>query len=204
MVCSPSCPCGYVQFTFSLYPFTNKLSSMSFCEAVIIKVTSGYGKLNTSTLLSFLFLIVLGLAFHIHPLSPWSSVVDMLFNELFLVNEIDVVSLSRFTLGTREVQLLYPCIAYCEFVLCSLFFSVLFSILFLILPFDTCCRPEAFKTAIADDPSTSQEPISETVEEMNSSDDDGLPPLEANLNRVRPAEFRSDSGSDSVSESEST
>ncbi|KAM7494699.1 hypothetical protein LguiB_029308 [Lonicera macranthoides] len=37
--------------------------------------------------------------------------------------------------------------------------------------------------------------------ELNSSDDDGLPPLEANTNRLRPAAFQSDRDSDSDSDS---
>ncbi|KAL8126323.1 uncharacterized protein LOC141720825 [Apium graveolens] len=34
-------------------------------------------------------------------------------------------------------------------------------------------------------------------DEVDISDDDGLPPLEANMNRTRPAEFQSDADSDS-------
>ncbi|XP_077216227.1 nucleic acid-binding, OB-fold-like protein [Tasmannia lanceolata] len=60
--------------------------------------------------------------------------------------------------------------------------------------------PEIFKTIIADDSnSCSQRPKLQLEEEGNSSDDDGLPPLEANTNRIRPPEFHSGSESDSDS-----
>ncbi|KAL5538489.1 hypothetical protein UlMin_044403 [Ulmus minor] len=59
--------------------------------------------------------------------------------------------------------------------------------------------PEIFKTTILDDSSGSL-PRETTQEEENvleSSDDDGLPPLEANTNRIRPFELHSDTESDS-------
>ncbi|KAL4584364.1 hypothetical protein LXL04_008964 [Taraxacum kok-saghyz] len=52
--------------------------------------------------------------------------------------------------------------------------------------------PEIFKSAIVDTTSTVEE--NEELEE--SSEDDALPPLEANTNRRRPPELRSDSESD--------
>ncbi|XP_010253036.1 PREDICTED: probable RNA-binding protein EIF1AD [Nelumbo nucifera] len=61
--------------------------------------------------------------------------------------------------------------------------------------------PEIFKTTNKDDScSHLQRPASQPEEEWNSSDDDGLPPLEANLNRSRP-NFCSDSESCSDIES---
>ncbi|XP_023730326.1 uncharacterized protein LOC111878039 [Lactuca sativa] len=55
--------------------------------------------------------------------------------------------------------------------------------------------PEIFKSAIVEkNPSTTQE-----NEEVESSEDDGLPPLEANTNR-RPVELGSDTESDSERE----
>ncbi|XP_058110682.1 uncharacterized protein LOC131253626 [Magnolia sinica] len=57
--------------------------------------------------------------------------------------------------------------------------------------------PEIFKTTVADDPNGHlQRPLSQLEVESNSSDDDGLPPLEANTNRIRPHELQSDSESD--------
>ncbi|KAL6562604.1 hypothetical protein OROGR_003611 [Orobanche gracilis] len=69
--------------------------------------------------------------------------------------------------------------------------------------------PEIFKSAVSDEPCgslkghTSTQQINETQNEDDSSDDDdGLPPLEANMNRVRPIECQSDPESDSDTESE--
>ncbi|XVF81924.1 hypothetical protein PTKIN_Ptkin16aG0001500 [Pterospermum kingtungense] len=42
----------------------------------------------------------------------------------------------------------------------------------------------------------------EVKDELESSDDDGLPPLEANLNRIRPFELQSDNESNSESDTE--
>ncbi|OVA03640.1 Translation initiation factor 1A (eIF-1A) [Macleaya cordata] len=63
--------------------------------------------------------------------------------------------------------------------------------------------PEIFKAAILDGSNGHpQGSTSQAAEDLNSSDDDeddGFPPLEANLNRIRPLEFHSDpeSGSES-------
>ena len=43
----------------------------------------------------------------------------------------------------------------------------------------------------------------EEDDELDSSDDDGLPPLEANTNRIKLPEFHSDAESNSGSESDS-
>ncbi|KAK9159337.1 hypothetical protein Scep_005911 [Stephania cephalantha] len=58
--------------------------------------------------------------------------------------------------------------------------------------------PDIFKTAIRQEnsdehPHTSP---SEMLEETDASDEDGLPPLQANLNRVRPCELPSDTESE--------
>ncbi|KAL6571768.1 hypothetical protein OROHE_002637 [Orobanche hederae] len=68
--------------------------------------------------------------------------------------------------------------------------------------------PEIFKSIASDEPcgslkgQTSKQQVNETENEDDSSDDDGLPPLEANMNRVRPIECQSDPESDSDTESE--
>ncbi|KAF6143023.1 hypothetical protein GIB67_041091 [Kingdonia uniflora] len=64
-------------------------------------------------------------------------------------------------------------------------------------------RPQAFRKDITDDSNSHlQVPASQAEEELNSSDvDDGLPPLEANLNGIKPADFPSDSESESESDS---
>lgn len=62
------------------------------------------------------------------------------------------------------------------------------------------CRPAIFSSA-------SQEVVNEVPgsdllhedNEVDSSDDDGLPPLEANMNRTRPADLQSDTDSESNS-----
>ncbi|MBA0725453.1 hypothetical protein Golax_022042 [Gossypium laxum] len=73
--------------------------------------------------------------------------------------------------------------------------------------------PEIFKSSNLDDSNendggaTSESlqrdttPI-EVNDEIESSDDDGLPPLEANLNRIRPFELQSDRESDSGSDTD--
>lgn len=58
------------------------------------------------------------------------------------------------------------------------------------------CRPEIFKTVIVDTSNGKSEKSTQENEELESSEDDGMPPLEANTNR-RPAELRSDTESDS-------
>ncbi|CAL9069810.1 unnamed protein product [Musa banksii] len=55
--------------------------------------------------------------------------------------------------------------------------------------------PAIFRTATPDD--SHQESKSQCKEETGSDSEDGLPPLEANLNRNRPIELYSDSDSDS-------
>ncbi|KAF5177513.1 Nucleic acid-binding, OB-fold-like protein [Thalictrum thalictroides] len=59
--------------------------------------------------------------------------------------------------------------------------------------------PEIFKSTTSDN-AHPQKLVPETAEELNSSDDDDLPPLQANLNRIRPAELSSEPDSDSDSE----
>ncbi|MBA0696746.1 hypothetical protein Goari_003273 [Gossypium aridum] len=73
--------------------------------------------------------------------------------------------------------------------------------------------PEIFKSSNLDDSNendggaTSESlqrdttPI-EVNDEIESSDEDGLPPLEANLNRIRPFELQSDRESDSGSDTD--
>ena len=58
------------------------------------------------------------------------------------------------------------------------------------------CRPEIFKTVIVDTSNGKSEKSTQENEELESSEDDGMPPLEANTNR-RPAELHSDTESDS-------
>ncbi|KAJ8641783.1 hypothetical protein MRB53_018477 [Persea americana] len=58
--------------------------------------------------------------------------------------------------------------------------------------------PDIFKTTIVDESNSHPEkPASHLTEQPNSSDEDGLPPLEANTNRIRPTELHSDSDSGS-------
>lgn len=61
------------------------------------------------------------------------------------------------------------------------------------------CRPETFRSASPEvlDEVPSSCDLLQGDNEVDSSDDDGLPPLEANMNRTRPAEFQSDADSDS-------
>ncbi|XP_052627266.1 uncharacterized protein LOC128133763 [Lactuca sativa] len=56
--------------------------------------------------------------------------------------------------------------------------------------------PEIFKIVIMDTSNGNSEKSTQENEELESSEDDGMPPLEANTNR-RPAELRSDTESDS-------
>ncbi|XP_043698773.1 probable RNA-binding protein EIF1AD [Telopea speciosissima] len=60
--------------------------------------------------------------------------------------------------------------------------------------------PEIFRTAVTNDSSCNIEPPT-SKEELNSSDSDGLAPLEGNLNRTRPIELYSDSESNSDADS---
>ncbi|KAG1365620.1 putative RNA-binding protein EIF1AD [Cocos nucifera] len=61
--------------------------------------------------------------------------------------------------------------------------------------------PAVFRTIVADDSKSHvQIPKSGCEEGSNSDDEDGLPPLEANLNRNRPVELYSDSDSGSDSD----
>ncbi|KAL7611700.1 hypothetical protein Lser_V15G05368 [Lactuca serriola] len=56
--------------------------------------------------------------------------------------------------------------------------------------------PEIFKIVIVNTSNGKSEKSTQENEELESSEDDGMPPLEANTNR-RPAELRSDTESDS-------
>lgn len=60
------------------------------------------------------------------------------------------------------------------------------------------CRPEIFKTEMVDgsNETTTSQQVNET-DESDDDDDDGLPPLEANTNRIRPPEFDEDTESNS-------
>lgn len=61
------------------------------------------------------------------------------------------------------------------------------------------CRPSIFRSAGLGDCNGDSHSSAALQEdnELNTSDDDGLPPLEANVNRMRPAELQSDTESDS-------
>ncbi|XP_065871160.1 uncharacterized protein [Euphorbia lathyris] len=66
--------------------------------------------------------------------------------------------------------------------------------------------PESFKSTTSDDTNGSlQKSIKEEEvnHELDSSDEDGLPPLEANTNRVKPPQYESDSESNSGSDTDS-
>ncbi|KAA8533881.1 hypothetical protein F0562_031398 [Nyssa sinensis] len=63
--------------------------------------------------------------------------------------------------------------------------------------------PEIFRSVILDNPNGNLEGHASVQEEneFNSSDDDGLPPIEANTNRMKPSELQLDAESDSDSSS---
>ncbi|KAL6191949.1 hypothetical protein ACLB2K_038338 [Fragaria x ananassa] len=69
------------------------------------------------------------------------------------------------------------------------------------------CGPEIFKSTVSEEPCgslkghTSKQEGNANDNEDDSSDDDGLPPLEANMNRMRPAEWQSEEESDSGTDS---
>ncbi|XP_043816981.1 probable RNA-binding protein EIF1AD isoform X2 [Manihot esculenta] len=64
--------------------------------------------------------------------------------------------------------------------------------------------PEIFKSTTLDDSNGSCKNTSQQEDdELDASDDDGLPPLEANMNRIKPPELQSDAESDSGSETDS-
>lgn len=74
------------------------------------------------------------------------------------------------------------------------------------------CRPENFKSSIIDnswgkvegDASTQDETelkLSDDGGELTTTDDDELPPIEANTNRRKPSELQSDTESDSETDS---
>lgn len=68
------------------------------------------------------------------------------------------------------------------------------------------CRPEAFKSLMSDEPHKNTQGQASQAEEENdseSNEDDGLPPLEANTNRIRPFELYDDKESDSESDTDS-
>ena len=90
---------------------------------------------------------------------------------------------------------------------------IIFSDVFISILACNSCRPENFKSSNLDDSiendgggsseslqgHTSQQ---EVKDEFESSDDDGLPPLEANMNRIKPFELQSDRESDSGSDTD--
>ncbi|KAJ7965164.1 Nucleic acid-binding, OB-fold [Quillaja saponaria] len=64
--------------------------------------------------------------------------------------------------------------------------------------------PEIFKSTIINDSKASLHTnTSQRENGIDSSDDDGLPPLQANANRIKPIEIQSDSESDSCSDTDS-
>ncbi|XP_027339215.1 probable RNA-binding protein EIF1AD [Abrus precatorius] len=60
--------------------------------------------------------------------------------------------------------------------------------------------PENFKSAMVDD--SYERTTAQQENEMDASDDDGLPPLEANTNRMRPFELQADADSESSSDAD--
>ncbi|RDX82566.1 putative RNA-binding protein EIF1AD [Mucuna pruriens] len=60
--------------------------------------------------------------------------------------------------------------------------------------------PEKFKSAMVDD--SNESTTSQQENELEGSDDDGLPPLEANTNRIRPFELLTDEDSESSSDTD--
>ncbi|KAJ1388212.1 Translation initiation factor 1A [Sesbania bispinosa] len=60
--------------------------------------------------------------------------------------------------------------------------------------------PEIFISRMVDD--SNERTISQQVNELDESDDDGLPPLEANTNRMRPSELQADEDSESNSDTD--
>lgn len=68
------------------------------------------------------------------------------------------------------------------------------------------CRPEIFKdTKPIPADESSQIPVTQQDDdgEIDSSDDDGMPPLEANTNRLTPFGVKCDAETDSGSDSDS-
>lgn len=65
------------------------------------------------------------------------------------------------------------------------------------------CRPEIFKSTVSDGCNASLQGDTSQQEENESSDDDGLPPLEANMNRMKPVDWKSDTESNSDSDTDS-
>ncbi|KDO67561.1 hypothetical protein CISIN_1g030718mg [Citrus sinensis] len=66
--------------------------------------------------------------------------------------------------------------------------------------------PEIFKSTNSDDANGSLERQAcnhEENDQSESDDDDGLPPLEANINRMKPMELQTESESDSESDTDS-
>ncbi|KAL2339491.1 hypothetical protein Fmac_007431 [Flemingia macrophylla] len=62
--------------------------------------------------------------------------------------------------------------------------------------------PENFKSARLDDSNSNERTPSQQENEMEGSDDDGLPPLEANTNRIRPFELEAEEDSESSSDTD--
>uniref|UniRef100_A0A2P2M0L3 Uncharacterized protein n=1 Tax=Rhizophora mucronata TaxID=61149 RepID=A0A2P2M0L3_RHIMU len=67
------------------------------------------------------------------------------------------------------------------------------------------CRPQIFKSTTSQNPNRNlnRNTAQQLDDELNSSDDDGLPPLEANMNRMKPLELQMDEESDSGSDADS-
>ncbi|PKI67300.1 hypothetical protein CRG98_012317, partial [Punica granatum] len=67
--------------------------------------------------------------------------------------------------------------------------------------------PEVFKSPTSDEPNNNLKAQTSEAEEEKENDsdcseDDGLPPLEANTNRIRPFELHTDTESDSDSDTD--
>ncbi|KAJ9175589.1 hypothetical protein P3X46_014131 [Hevea brasiliensis] len=65
--------------------------------------------------------------------------------------------------------------------------------------------PENFKSTTSDDSNGGlyRNTLQQEDDELDASDDDGLPPLEANMNRIKPPEFQSDAETNSGSDTDS-
>lgn len=64
------------------------------------------------------------------------------------------------------------------------------------------CRPEIFQSGMVNGPN--ERAVSQLQNESDKSDDDGLPTLVANMNRMRPLESQADEDSDSNSDADAS
>lgn len=98
-------------------------------------------------------------------------------------------------LTTQPIYKINPCIFSFGLIFCWLNFAS-----------TTSPRPEIFKSTNSDDANGSLERQAcnhEENDQSESDDDDGLPPLEANTNRMKPMELQTESESDSESDTDS-